>query len=156
MALEVAQTIYELAKRYERDEAHYIEITLEDATRSSVSTYIELKHVPEVPLRLTYKTASFDIGCLGDFYFVTELLLPNIMYDGMQKLRATHTTEFMSLRIQLRNANSVFAKFIQPLPDDIADLTFLNVDAWDRCMSVQNKIRCLVFMCCRLLWLQSF
>lgn len=156
MAVQVAQTIYELAKRYECNEAHYIELTLEDATRTSVTTLIELKHVSDIPLRLTYKTASFDIGCLGDFYFVMELLLPNILYDSMQKLGTTHTTEFMSLRIQLQNSNSVFAKFLQPLPDDITDITFLNVDTWDRGMSVQNKIRCLVFMCCRLLWLQSF
>jgi len=156
MALEVAQTIYELAKRHEHNEAHYIEIALEDATRMSVTTLIEVQYVSDIPLRLTYKTMSFDIGCLGDFYFVTELLLPNIIYDSMQKIGVTHTTEFMSVRIQLRNANSVFAKFLQPLPDDIADITFLNVDTWDRGMSIQNKIRCLVFMCCRLLWLRNY
>jgi hypothetical protein len=155
MALEVAQTIYELAKQYEQDEVHFIAITLEDATRTSVSTMLEVKRAANVPLRLTYRTVSFDIGCLGDFYFITELLLPNIMYDSMQKLGATHTTEFMSVRVELRSAHAVYAKFIQHLPEDIVDLTFLNVETWDRGLSVQNKLRCLVFMCCRLLWLQS-
>lgn len=155
MALQVAQTIYELAKQYEQDDLNFIDITLEDATRTSVSTLLELKRAINVPLRLTYKTVSFDIGCLGDFYFIAELLLPNIMYDSMQKLGTTHTTEFMSVRVTLRSAHAVYAKFVQPLPEDIADLTFLNVETWDRGLSVQNKLRCLVFMCCRLLWLQS-
>lgn len=155
MALQVAQTIYELAKYYEQDEAHILEITLEDATRTSVSTLLELKKVSDILFRLSYKTVSFDINCLGDFFFVIELLLPNIMYDSMQKLGATHTTEFMSLRLELRSSHVIYAKFIQPLPEDIADITFLNADSWDRGLSVQNKIRSLAFMCCRLLWLQS-
>ena len=155
MALQVAQQIYEIAKRCEQDEAHFIDITLDDAVNTSASSILEVKYVPNVPLRLTYKTVSFDICSLGDFYFVAELLLPNIMYESMQKLGASHTTEFMSVRITLRNSKSIYAKFVQHLPEDITDLSMLNVVLWDRCNTVQNGIRCLVFMCCRLLWLNS-
>ena len=129
--MDVAELIYNIAKREDLQDAYVLEFNFEEYGETAVSMWMRFERASRGRVKIVFKGSKFIVNSSMQLRFIMDMLYPNILNEMMEVTGCLSTTEYSGVHMSIYDGqNNCVSHFRHTFTNSISDIYVLDPLAW--------------------------